>query len=62
MGSRGPGTVLWWKCLDQGVVADASELKSAKGQLPAGFTTVLGQEEEGPQALVSVMGAGHQGS
>lgn len=46
--AEAPGNALSCKCLDQGVVADMSELKSAKGQLLVGFTTVLGEEEEGP--------------
>lgn len=49
MGSRRPGTMLAWKCSDQGMVAETSELKSPGGQPLARITRHWGRKRRDPE-------------
>lgn len=49
MGSRSPGMVLSWKCSDQGMVAETSELKSPGEQPLARITGHWGRKGRDPE-------------
>lgn len=48
-GSRSPGTVLSWKCSDQGTTAETSELRSPGGQPLARITGHWGRKRRDPE-------------